>query len=422
MSLRPDPRGWGLDVAASVLDQGFYSGANFVLAIALARACSPEEYGAYASSYAVVLVLTGLSASVLGEPLSVFGARESSAALAERVAALVVCHVPLAVVASASLALAAAIAPGLLRDGLLAAALATLLVPLHWLARSACQAARRPRAAALGSALYGLLLLGLTFALASGQRLTAASALVAMAVASGLAAFALLRGFPRPAGPLRLEAIAREHWGYGRLILGASAVSAVAGGLYVPFVSSLFGLAAAGQIRAGQNLLTPLQLTLTAVAAFALPAASRRIAREGIGPLRARATRLGLATLVVVAVYGVVVSSAAPWLYAWLYHDAYLDGAWVVPGLALGALATAAAQLLGIAARAVLDPAAVMWGKLVGAVTFLGGLVALRHVGLAGAIAAQVLAALAEAVAIGARLHRQAATAPPTLVRDPGVR
>src|SRR3990172_10601187 len=64
---------WGKRVGYSVLDQGLFSGANFLLSILLARWLSPEEFGAYAVAVSGFLLGFGLFNSVILDPLMVFG-------------------------------------------------------------------------------------------------------------------------------------------------------------------------------------------------------------------------------------------------------------------------------------------------------------------------------------------------------------
>jgi len=51
-------RRWGLKGGLGILDQGLYSGANFVLGILLARWFSPEEYGAFSAAYSIFLLFS----------------------------------------------------------------------------------------------------------------------------------------------------------------------------------------------------------------------------------------------------------------------------------------------------------------------------------------------------------------------------
>ena len=58
----------------ALLDQGLFSGANFLVNILLARWLPPEEYGAFAVAMSVFYLLAGFHTAVLTEPMMVFGA------------------------------------------------------------------------------------------------------------------------------------------------------------------------------------------------------------------------------------------------------------------------------------------------------------------------------------------------------------
>jgi hypothetical protein len=66
-------RRWGLKGGLSVLDQGLYSGANFVLSILLARWLSPSYYGMFAIAFAIYLFAYQVHNAIILEPMSVLG-------------------------------------------------------------------------------------------------------------------------------------------------------------------------------------------------------------------------------------------------------------------------------------------------------------------------------------------------------------
>ena len=58
----------------SVLDQGLFAGANFVVNILLARWLSPEAYGSFAIAFSAFLLAGTLHGGWFVEPMLVFGA------------------------------------------------------------------------------------------------------------------------------------------------------------------------------------------------------------------------------------------------------------------------------------------------------------------------------------------------------------
>lgn len=66
-------RAWGWKAGLAVLDQGLFSGANFIVNVLLARWLSAEEYGAYAVAFSVLLIFYQIHSSLLLEPMSILG-------------------------------------------------------------------------------------------------------------------------------------------------------------------------------------------------------------------------------------------------------------------------------------------------------------------------------------------------------------
>ncbi|GIX47763.1 MAG: hypothetical protein KatS3mg131_1974 [Candidatus Tectimicrobiota bacterium] len=60
---------WARKGGLAVLDQGLFSGANFLVNILLARWLPPEEYGAFAVALSVFYLLAGFHTAVLTEPM-----------------------------------------------------------------------------------------------------------------------------------------------------------------------------------------------------------------------------------------------------------------------------------------------------------------------------------------------------------------
>ena len=66
-------RSWAFKGGFSILDQGFFSGANFIISILLARWLAPSDYGAFIIAFTVYLLMTGFYTAFILEPMSVFG-------------------------------------------------------------------------------------------------------------------------------------------------------------------------------------------------------------------------------------------------------------------------------------------------------------------------------------------------------------
>ncbi len=69
---------WAFKFGYGILDQGFYSGANFLLSILLARWISVEAFGAFSAVYSIFLLVATLQVALIAEPMSIFGADKYS--------------------------------------------------------------------------------------------------------------------------------------------------------------------------------------------------------------------------------------------------------------------------------------------------------------------------------------------------------
>jgi len=66
-------REWIIRGDWAVLDQGLFSGANFLVNILLTRWLSPEEYGAFAVALSTFYLFADFHTAVLTEPMMFFG-------------------------------------------------------------------------------------------------------------------------------------------------------------------------------------------------------------------------------------------------------------------------------------------------------------------------------------------------------------
>lgn len=408
-------RRWRGPLSTSVLDQAAVSGANFALHVLLARWTTPAEYGAFAVAYSVLLLASAPHGALLTDPLTVVGPRRFAHAFAPYLRTLVGTHflltLPVGVLLAAS-ALLPPLAGGPLTGVLFALGAVTPFVLLVWLLRSACYLEARPGLALTGSGLYALTLVGLMAAARVAAGLTGPGALVAMGAANALASVPMAAGlglFTAPHAAADHALVIREHWAYGRWILGASVAHAVGHGLYIPLVGAMLGLDASGALRAIQNLVLPLQQVLLALGMLTYPWLSRGVAREGPGYLWGRAARLMLMTCGAAAAYGAVLAVVARPALSVLYGNGrYTSFAGVVPIMAAAAVVASAAQLLSIFARALGNPQVVLWSKLAAGGWLLAvGIVLIRSGGIKGAVVSLAGSSLAEALVLAALLWRR---------------
>ena len=407
-------RVWSLPVAFSIIDQGLVSGGHFGLSVLLARWVSPAEYGVFAVTFSLFLLLSGFHVALILEPMNVLGAVRPAEAVGRYLGSLVHAHVLLTIPLSMAVTVAALVLRS--RNATLAGSLAGLAAALpflllQWLLRQACYLRTRPDLAARGGLVYVSTLavcLGLV-----AHRPTVVSPLMAAFPSLALASLAASAVLWRPLGmTLSAEALPNRevlasHWSYGRWIVAASLAHNAGNALYLPLVAAILGLASSGTLKALLNLGVPLQQLLTALSLLALPWVSRQAAARGQAHSRHALVSLVLVFVGAAVGYGAVLVGFGGRLLGLLYgRGSYSAFGGNVLLVALAGVAAAAAQALGLALRALGRPQVILWSKLAVAVFLLaGGTLLVEKSGLYGALLGIVLGHACETVVLASFLR-----------------
>src|ERR1700739_739265 len=167
-------RVWGARAIFSLLDQGLFSGAGFLVNLLLARWLAPDSYGAFAVAFAAFLFIAGFYNVLLLEPLTVMGPSRYSENLPAYFRAQLLIHFLLV----GGLAVAGLLG-GLLTwlvtphsplvGAIFGGALMSPLMLLLWLARRMGYVLQRPGLAVAGTASYlALIIAGLAMVRYSG--------------------------------------------------------------------------------------------------------------------------------------------------------------------------------------------------------------------------------------------------------------
>lgn len=343
--------GWARKGAWSILDQGLFAGANFVVNVLLARWLTPEAYGAYTVAFTVFLLFSTVHQGLLTEPMLVFGPGKFKRRLPTYFSTLLRAHGSVFVVGLAALGMGALIAwalgtPPALAVGLLAIAFAQGGILLTWITRSMPYVTFEPQRSAEAGAIYAVLLLGgiavlgVSGMLGDGSAWDVAIAIGVMGLA-GLAAGAWLlrRAGLLPLAPRDPE-IASEafvsHRTYGSWAVATGGLDWVAGYLPVMWLSVAGGLAEAGGLRALYNFALPAVHVFQVLGTLMVPTFVRAL-QAGRGG-RALGAFVGLAA-VLAGGYGAVLLFAGGPLLTFIYggtYDAYAADLWAVALVPLG--------------------------------------------------------------------------------------
>lgn len=335
----------------AILDQGVFSGSNFVISILLARWMSAEQYGTYAVAFAVFLFLLNFHQALMLEPMLVFGSSVYRSSLRGYMKALLAIHAGISVVMIVGLVVSALItfrmgqADGL-PLALIGIAIAAPCILLFWLTKRTFYLKLAPGPSVAGAMLYCLLTIGGLAIVYQRGLLSTFTALLLMGIGGLGASIALLAylslSLPKEETSPAISDTWRRHWHYGRWALGANAMMWIPINAFYPLVSKFAGLAQAGQLKALMNFASPMLQTCAALSSLMLPYAARVMSQrssDGVNVIFRRMTLLCVGCAIPYWVVLIVFEKPA---FRLLYSGRYMEVAYLMPVVALASIAGSA--------------------------------------------------------------------------------
>jgi O-antigen/teichoic acid export membrane protein len=378
--------------AWAVLDQGLFSGANFLLNLLLARWLVPHAYGAYTVTYLMFLLVGTFHTALLTEPMLVFGPGKYLTVSSAYLRVLLRGHWRFGLAAGSVLAIAALVLfltdSPMVSATLLTLALASPFILLQWLLRRWCYVGMQPRLAVEGGVVYLACMLVGAFGLYQSATLSAPSAIGLMALASLVSSSWL--GWRSTSGSQVISwsaTFAREvvgdHWGYGRWAAASSALIWIPGSFYSVVLPVWGGLQDTAQLMAMFNLLMPAIQALTALGIVLVPTLVKERYHTAL-PALIRQLLLWLA--LGSSAYWLAISLGGPWMVRQLYGGKYLEATRILWIIGLVPISTAIVAVLGAALRAMEKPDKVFWAYVASSVaTVTIGSMLIARWGLIGA-------------------------------------
>jgi O-antigen/teichoic acid export membrane protein len=418
---------WTTRGGMAIVDQGLITGSNFLLSILLARWLSREQYGAFALGFAAFLLVGTLYQALLLEPMAVFGGSTYHSNLRTYLQALLRIHVFATVVILFGLGLSAEVAriagqadglPGALTG----AAVAGPCIMLLWLARRAFYLQLSSAFALAGAVIYCVLVVGGLFLARGYGFLSSFTAFALMGagalLSSALLLFCLITKLDPSSAALRLREVWNRHWEYGRWALLCAAAMWVPANMYYPLLTSFFGVASAGELKALLNFFNPILQTYAALSLLLLPYASRKRS-QGVhaGALTWRITLLCAGGTI--AYWVVVILFTGP-AFRLFYSGRYMEVAHLLPVVALGSIFENAFFGPAIVLRAMESPKSV-FGALFAAtaVSLALGIPATLKYGVSGAVWSQSLSSIVAFGVAAVLLQRKLGASRTTQMKDP---
>jgi O-antigen/teichoic acid export membrane protein len=356
----------------AVLEQGIFSGSNFVLSFLLARWLATDQYGSYRYAYAIFLLLAFLYQPLMVEPMAVFGCSEYQTCLRGYWRSMLKMQGTLTVVMVVLSGACAALSkgqPGGLSAALWGMTIAGPCVLLAWLTRRGFYLKLRPGFAALGSIIYSGIMLGGVYYFHRLGLITPFVSYALMAVGSVVAAIFLLARLrsvfltsDRPAPSL--VKIWRRHWVYGRWALAAALMGWFPIYIYFPALKWFAGVDQVANLGVLLNLVTPVQQAYGALSVFFLAHAAEVQGRKGIRGLKPLSVWfVGMFTAGAIA-YWLLILPLKHQVFQLLYHGRYLGIVGLLPLAGLGCILWSAVLGQTVVLRAMEAPYLVFWAEV----------------------------------------------------------
>lgn len=411
-------RRWSSKGFLALVDQGLISGANFIMAILLARELLPEQYGSYALAFEVFLLLSVVYGAVVLEPMSVFGASVYKNSLREYFGLLLRAHgfaaAGMLLVLGASAWLLGQFSKNQsLPSALWGVAIAAPCVLLFWLARRGFYVNLSPRQAVLGALVYSVVVLSGLFIVSHYGMLSPFIAFLLMATGSAATALVMLARLKPALGQkcaaCRASEVLRRHWGYGRwALLGAVAIW-FSRAVFYPLVSIFRGFDDAGALKALMNFYTPVGQAFAAVSLLSLPYAARIHHKGDTRRSRRLVWKLTVIYAGGPALYWFVIILLRHPIVDHLYAGKYSGIMGLLPWIGLGSVLRISATAQAVTLRAMHSPSLVFvaYGAA-GVLAVLVGVPCTWAFGLRGAVLALILSSALALTIMLVIVHRGA--------------
>ncbi len=391
---------WGLKGGLALLDQGVFSGSNFVLNILLARWLYPEDYGAYAIGFAISFFFLQFLMSYMLEPMGVLGPSSYGGSLEDYLAAQLRLYFVLMMPLGFLLSLVVYFymqsgANPFVCNILITLGIVLPFLQLPWMLRRTFYVMGTPAVSAKGSLIYALSLALAVYVARHFDVLTGPSAVIVVAL-SGLLAGAFL------ARQLGWTAIARalvpirnvfmENWAFGKWLLLSALLIPIGGQAHIFLSGGLLSIRDAGVVNAMQTLSQPMTLSITAINALVTPSLAADYAKADLVSFKKKAFSMTVILTLLASFFELFLFLFRIPLEAIVYGGKFSDHAGLIPIWGLTPLIMATVSGLQCSLQAAKRPYAMLLACLFWVPITLGlGTILTLHWGLLGSAVSTVI-------------------------------
>jgi len=388
---------WGLKSGLAVMDQGFFSGANFLFNVLLVRWLSAETYGAFSLAFAIYLFSTSFHNALILEPMSVFGTANYSRDIRSYLAKQIIIHAIVTGILGILMSVLGVLLLYFTTDPLLSYAIigVGLFMPIMlfmWLARRIYYILSEPGSALLISIIYLVALVIGSYILHyfKVENLFAWFGVLGISSFSG---FLVLLKFNQSSfgveqvDKLNWRQLFFDQWTFGRWIVLAAFFYFAATQFQLFITANYIGLEAAGVFRALQNFMLPMMQLLTAISTLAFPSMAFSYGQKNYSEMSRRSFMVSSALIIFSIMYVAFLFFYANPLEQLFYGGKYMAYTWLIPITGLIPLITAIEVGFSLIVRSLqrsVYHAILTFGMSIGGV--FSGLVFIPLFGVSGAV------------------------------------
>ncbi len=386
-------RRWGLMGGMAILDQGVFSGGNFLSNILLARWLYPEDYGAYAIGFAISIFFLQLIMSYILEPMAVLGTSSYGENLKDYLGAQLrlyfVMIVPLSLLFTVVVYFFRQFGGNpLVCNILMAMGLSICFTLLPWMLRRAFYILGRPDISVKGSIIYAVLLITFVNFVKRFDILTGLSAVFTVALSGLIAGFFLAKEvgwnvIAKSVIPLR--SVFLENWAFGKWLLASGLLITIGGQAQIFLSGALLGIESAGIVSAMQALSQPMTLSITAISAMVTPNLAADFAKADFVSFKNKAISMTVILTILASIYELLLFLFKTPLESFLFGGKFTANADLIPIWGLTPLIMAMVSGMQYSLLAAKRPYAILIASLLWVPLTLGsGTVLTRYWGLLG--------------------------------------
>lgn len=353
----------------AILDQGFFSLSNFVINIILARWLSLQQYGFFATSFSVFLLVGTMHTAFLTEPMLIYGAGRYRDIYTEYLTNLLSTHKYFSIITSSLLLLISGIMYLLgqvnLAMSFTGLAVAQPFILLAWLLRRTSHTKFLPKIAAIAGAGYLVFIATGSYLLYSLSWLSPFSAFILMGISSLLVSVWMLvriagSSVLQCSGPLNKNML-ELHIRYARWSIPSSVLTWIPTNLFYVTLPIVGNSEMVAVLRAQTNVLMPMLQFNTAIATHLIPTFVYSRGETAYHRLFL-SYLLGLTLVAIIYYAGIYYLGDA--LLIILYGEKFSGYRWVLLVIGVLPVLTGVIAVLGARIRANDTPNQIFWAYL----------------------------------------------------------